>query len=295
MSAQRHYFVPESSKWPLIAAASIFVMLFGLASLIYSANNAAGLTTAAQVILAIGVVAVIWMMYGWFKDVIDESMAHKYDDQVSKSFRIGMLWFIFSEAAFFTAFFGALAYIRFFALDWLAGGGAKETTALLWPEFIYQWPLLSAPDQTLKDVADIINPFQLPLVNTILLVTSSFTLTVAHHALIATERKKTIIWLILTLVLGLLFIVFQAIEYVEAYTLLDLRFDSNVYGSIFFMATGFHGLHVTLGAIILFFVLLRITKGHFSADNHFAFEAGAWYWHFVDVVWIGLFLFVYIL
>ncbi|MFO7909323.1 MAG: cytochrome c oxidase subunit 3, partial [Halomonas sp.] len=139
-----------------------------------------------------------------------------------------------------------------------------------------------------------VNPWKLPLINTLILVTSSVTLTIAHHALKSNDRPKLRQWLIVTLLLRLVFLVVQGVEYVEAWNHLGLTLQAGIYGSTFFMLTGFHGLHVTIGAIVLAVLLVRVLKGHFSADNHFAFEAGAWYWHFVDVVWIGLFLFVYV-
>jgi len=280
------YYVPPTSKWPILAVIVVGFTAIGAGSLM---TYGSGLP-----LLLIGLVGVAFVMYGWFRDVINESMGGLYDMQMDRSFRQGMGWFIFSEVMFFAAFFGALFYIRVFALPWLDGEGAKGITALLWPDFTATWPLMNTPDPSIGGPDAVINPWTLPLINTILLVTSSVTLTIAHHALKEGNRAKLKNWLIGTIVLGLVFLVIQGIEYVEAWTQLGLTLQSGIYGSTFFLLTGFHGLHVTIGAIVLIVMLFRVMKGHFTADNHFAFEAGAWYWHFVDVVWIGLFLFVYV-
>ncbi|MGS2744623.1 cytochrome c oxidase subunit 3 [Halomonas sp. LS-001] len=280
------YYVPPTSKWPIIAVLVMAVLAIGAGSLL-------SYGTGLPLLLA-GLVGIALVMFGWFRDVVKESMGGLYDSQMDRSFRQGMAWFIFSEVMFFAAFFGALFYVRVFALPWLDGEGAKGVTALLWPDFTASWPLMQTPDPSIGGPREVVNPWTLPLINTLLLVTSSVTLTIAHHALKAGEPGKLRKWLIVTLLLGLVFLVIQGIEYVEAWNHLGLTLQAGIYGSTFFMLTGFHGLHVTIGAIILAVLLIRVLRGHFSADNHFAFEAGAWYWHFVDVVWIGLFLFVYV-
>lgn len=280
------YYVPPTSKWPIIA---VVVM----ASTAIGAGSLMSYGTGLPFLLA-GLIGIALVMYGWFRDVVRESMGGLYDAQMDRSFRQGMAWFIFSEVMFFAAFFGALFYVRVFALPWLDGQGAKGVTALLWPDFTASWPLMQTPDPSIGGPAAVVNPWTLPLINTLLLVSSSITLTIAHHALKAGDRLKLRNWLIATLVLGSVFLVIQGIEYVEAWNHLGLTLQAGIYGSTFFMLTGFHGLHVTIGAIVLAVLLVRVLKGHFTADNHFAFEAGAWYWHFVDVVWIGLFLFVYV-
>jgi len=280
------YYVPPTSKWPIIAVAVMASTAIGAASLM-------SFGTGLPFLLA-GLIGIALVMYGWFSDVVRESMGGLYDSQMDRSFRQGMAWFIFSEVMFFAAFFGALFYVRVFALPWLDGQGAKGVTALLWPEFTASWPLMQTPDPSIGGPTALVNPWTLPLINTLLLVSSSVTLTIAHHALKAGERLKLRNWLIVTLVLGSVFLVIQGVEYVEAWNHLGLTLQAGIYGSTFFILTGFHGLHVTIGAIVLAVLLMRVMKGHFSADKHFAFEAGAWYWHFVDVVWIGLFLFVYV-
>jgi cytochrome c oxidase subunit 3 len=228
--------------------------------------------------------------------VVKESRAGLYSAQMDRSFRWGMSWFIFSEVMFFLAFFGALFYIRYWTGPWLAGEGDKGISNMLWPGFEYSWPLLNNPDPKLYPAPEgTISAWGLPLINTILLVSSSFTLTWAHHALRKNNRQHLKIGLGLTVLLGVAFLILQIEEYVHAYTELGLTLGSGIYGATFFMLTGFHGAHVTMGAIILTVMLVRILRGHFSPEQHFGFEAAAWYWHFVDVVWIALFVFVYVI
>jgi cytochrome c oxidase subunit 3 len=228
--------------------------------------------------------------------VVRESRAGLYSPQMDRSFRWGMSWFIFSEIMFFAAFFGALFYARVFAVPWLGGEGDRGSSNMLWEGFQATWPLINTPDPNLYPAPKgVIGPWGLPLINTILLVSSSFTITVAHHALRADNRKKLKLWLGATIILALVFVGLQAEEYMHAYQDLNLTLQSGIYGSTFFMLTGFHGAHVILGTIMLIVMLIRIRKGHFSADNHFGFEAAAWYWHFVDVVWLVLFVFVYVI
>ncbi|MFT7339356.1 MAG: cytochrome c oxidase subunit 3, partial [Marinobacter maritimus] len=234
--------------------------------------------------------------FGWFGSVIKESRSGLYSAQMDRSFRWGMSWFIFSEVMFFAAFFGALFYARVFAVPWLGGEGDRGSSNMLWEGFQATWPLINNPDpEAFPAPKSVIGAWGLPLINTILLVTSSFTVTVAHHALKEDNRKKLKIWLVATILLALVFLFLQAEEYMHAYQELNLTLQSGIYGSTFFMLTGFHGFHVMLGTLMLIIMLIRIHKGHFTSDNHFGFEATAWYWHFVDVVWLGLFVFVYVI
>ncbi|MBY5941386.1 MULTISPECIES: cytochrome c oxidase subunit 3 [unclassified Halomonas] len=281
------YYVPATSKWPILGSLAMGVMMVGGGT--WLVHGAAG----SPIMLA-GLVGILAVMVLWFRDVIKESMSGLYDAQMDRSFRWGMGWFIFSEVMFFGAFFGALFYVRTLALPWLDGEGAKGVTALLWPDFTASWPLENPPDSAISGPTETLSPWQLPLVNTLLLVSSSITLTVAHEALKMGERRATHNWLFGTVLLGTCFIIIQGVEYYEAYHHLGLTLEAGIYGSTFFMLTGFHGLHVIIGTIILASILMRIRKGHFSGDNHFGFEAAAWYWHFVDVVWLGLFIFVYV-
>jgi len=242
----------------------------------------------------VGVGILVVMLFGWFGTVIRESVGGQYNAQVDGSFRLGMVWFIFSEVMFFAAFFGALFYTRTFDVPWLGGvGHGAVTNDILWPNFHAAWPS-NGPGNLGGDFRTI-PAFDVPLVNTLLLLSSGVTITVAHWALKKGQRAKLILFLAATIALGVSFLTLQAHEYIHAYTELNLTLGSGIYGSTFFMLTGFHGLHVTLGAIMLTVILLRSMKGHFDEHHHFGFEAVAWYWHFVDVVWLLLFVFVYVI
>jgi cytochrome c oxidase subunit 3 len=289
--AQTHdanqYYVPHHSGWPFLGSIGLFTTMIGVAN--WMNGNAWG-----QTVFFIGLAMVLLVLGRWFGDVIAESLQGKYNAQVDTSFRMGMMWFIFSEVMFFAAFFGALFYARQFALPWLSGeGDGALTNQFLYPGYSAGWPA-NGPS-AIGGAFKTIPAWGLPLVNTLLLLSSGVTITIAHHALRANNRRGLLFWLAATVALGALFLFFQAEEYIHAYHQLNLTLGSGIYGSTFFMLTGFHGMHVTLGAIMLAVIWLRCAKGHFSKDHHFAFEAVAWYWHFVDVVWLGLFLFVYVL
>lgn len=289
-----HYYVPARSYWPILASIALFLMAVGAAIWVNSLRHEGSSVGQGMLLVGAGLLAVI--LFAWFRNVIRESRAGLYSPQMDRSFRWGMAWFIFSEVMFFAAFFGALFYIRTFALPWLGGEGDRGASNLLWEGFSAQWPLLQTPDmERFPGPRAVISPWGVPLLNTVLLLTSSVTLTLAHKGLKAGSRGTVRFWLALTIVLGIAFIGFQAEEYVVAYTELDLTLKSGIYGATFFILTGFHGLHVTLGTVMLVVIWIRVLKGHFDAEQHFGFEAVSWYWHFVDVVWVGLFLFVYIL
>jgi cytochrome c oxidase subunit 3 len=234
-----------------------------------------------------GILASLVVLYYWFGDAIAESEGGLYNARIDTSFRWSMSWFIFSEVMFFGAFFGALFYARAISMPWLADLDHK----VLWPDFAANWGN-TGPAGTIEQFQTM-GPFWIPTINTALLLTSGVTLTIAHHALREGERSKTAVWLFLTILLGAIFMGFQAYEYAHAYSDLNLKLTSGIYGSTFFLLTGFHGFHVTMGAIMLSVVLYRVIKGHFTPDHHFAFEGAAWYWHFVDVVWLGLYVVVY--
>jgi cytochrome c oxidase subunit 3 len=279
------YYIPHGSNWPIVGSVALFVTMLGAAALLNGAN-------VGPWVLYLGLAAVAYMFFGWFGTVIGESRAGLYNQGVDKSFRMGMMWFIFSEVMFFAAFFGALYYARKLSIPWLGGEGAKYmTNEVLWKDYVPSWP--SNGPAAVGGKFETIPAFGLPAVNTAILLTSGVTLTIAHHALKAGNRGVLKLFLALTFLLGFLFVYLQATEYAHAYHELNLKLSSGVYGSTFFMLTGFHGLHVTIGAIMLLVIWLRVMKGHFTAKDHFAFEAVAWYWHFVDVVWLGLFIFVY--
>ena len=287
MSESGSYYVPHGSKWPIIATIGACTAMVGGSSLL-NGND------MGKYILAIGLAMVVFMIVGWFSTVISESEDGMYDEQVDSSFRWGMIWFIFSEVMFFAAFFGALFYVRTYSLPWLGGEGTGlATNTFLWPEFENIWPSTANGPGEIGGDFKTMGAWGLPALNTAILLTSGVTLTWAHHALKEMKRMQLIIGLALTVALGAVFMYFQAVEYGHAFNDLNLNMGSGIYGSTFFMLTGFHGFHVTIGTIMLLVILGRSIYGHFNPKNHFAFEAVAWYWHFVDVVWLGLFIFVY--
>ena len=280
------YYVPHSSRWPVIASVFLFAQMLGLASWLNQLSF-------GKPLFFVGMAGLLFVLFKWFGDVIVESLKGYYNKQVDVSFRMGMVWFIFSEVMFFAAFFGALFYARQFALPWLSGeGDGVLTNEYLWSGFTAAWP--TGGPEAIGGAFQTIPAWGLPLLNTLILLTSGVTITLAHHALRSGHRKSLLVWLGATIALGCVFLFFQAEEYIHAYKELNLTMASGIYGSTFFMLTGFHGAHVTLGTIMLIVMWLRCAKGHFTKDDHFAFEAVAWYWHFVDVVWLGLFLFVYV-
>jgi cytochrome c oxidase subunit 3 len=234
-----------------------------------------------------GFLLLLYMMTRWFGAVIRESEGGKFGRWEDISFRWGMSFFIFSEVMFFGAFFGALYWARIYSVPDLA---TLESQALLWPGFSGHWP---SAGPAFIETFQTMGAWGLPAINTALLLTSGVTVTFAHWALISNDRPKLLVWLGLTVLLGVTFLGVQAYEYGHAYADLNLKLSTGVYGSTFFMLTGFHGFHVTIGAIMLTVIWFRCLRGHFTPDNHFAFEGVAWYWHFVDVVWLGLFIFVY--
>ena len=278
--AKPYYFIPQPSHWPITGA--IALLLMGTGAAFWFNGYPAG-----PWMCGIGFAILVYMLFGWFGTVIGESQNHLYNQKVDLSFRWSMSWFIFSEVMFFAAFFGALFYIRNLSVP---GLGDSMTGRILWPDYASQWPTVGP---YFKEQFTPMGAMGIPLLNTIILLTSGGTLTIAHHALKAGKRGSLYLWLFITIVLGFTFLGFQAYEYFHAYSDLNLKLSTGVYGSTFYMLTGFHGLHVTIGAIMLAVMLGRALKGHFDADHHFAFEASAWYWHFVDVVWLLLFVLVY--
>jgi cytochrome c oxidase subunit 3 len=279
-----HYFVPEPSPWPFIAMFAVFGILAGTTLMINDVGLGGVLLTGGALLLA-------YIFYGWFGDVVRENMSGSYNHQVDRSFRQGMYWFIASEVFFFASFFGALYYIRHIAVPWLGGAGYLGSSELLYSQFEAVWP--TAGPGNLGGGFETMSPWGIPALNTLILLTSGATITWAHWGLKLNDQKTLVRGLVATVTLGLLFVGFQVYEYQHAFAELNLTLESGVYGSPFYILPGFHGMHVTIGAIMLIAILVRSMKGHFSPKNHFAFEAVAWYWHFVDVVWLGLFVFVY--
>ena len=282
------YYIPHGSPWPIFGSVTLFTLMAGAISALNEWLPAWSLVP--------GFVMLCLLFILWFGTVIGESQKGMFNRAVDRSFRMGMMWFIFSEVMFFAAFFGALFYARELAVPWLSGGGVKVfTKLLLWDNYTGTWPTNgpAALGPRADGTYETVPALGLPAINTAILLSSSVTITIAHHALLAGHRGHVKFWLALTFLLGFTFVGFQAYEYHEAYTEFGLTLGTGIYGSTFFMLTGFHGMHVTIGAIMLTVIWFRVMSGHFTPQRHFAFEAVAWYWHFVDVVWLGLFIFVY--
>jgi len=305
MSSQNSYYVPEQSKLPIFASIGLASTVYGLGSILVGREIGTTILFAGFLIFA-------FVLYRWFSIVITENMQGLNSMQLKRSYVWGMGWFIFSEVMFFAAFFGALFYVRHFALPWLSGDGTHDlstTNSILWPGFEATWPLMTTPDMAVNGAdATKVGPGHsmsfgdagsiwgwLPFWNTVILLTSSVTVHMAHTGLKNDKRGAFNAWLGLTVLLGILFLILQGYEYYEAYHHLGLTLHAGIYGTTFFMLTGFHGAHVTLGTFMLLVMFLRGLKGHFKHDDCFGFEAASWYWHFVDVVWLGLFIFVYVL
>jgi cytochrome c oxidase subunit III len=280
LSQSTRYYLPEPSHWPVMGSCALLLMAIGA---VLWMN---GVAPGPWVVLA-GMAVLVYMMFGWFGTVIRESEGGSFNKQVDVSFRWGMSWFIFSEVMFFAAFFGALFYMRVLSVPWLGDG---DTMQLLWPGFSAQWPV-SGPG--IEETFTPMGAWGIPAINTLILLSSGVTVTWAHWGVQKNNRGQLIWGLVATVALGSLFLGLQAYEYGHAYHELNLTLNMGAYGATFFMLTGFHGFHVTIGTIMLTVILVRSIKGHFSSDRHFAFEGVSWYWHFVDVVWLLLFVLVY--
>jgi cytochrome c oxidase subunit 3 len=281
-----YYFVPPPSHYPVLVALGLFLVILGAGQWVNGEGWAAW-------VLLVGLVVWLSVLFQWFRQAIGESEGGLYSDRIDVSFRWSMSWFIISEVMFFAAFFGALYWARVHAVPMLGNLDHQ----LLWPDFKAIWPsagggVTASPAGTVEPFATV-GPWPLPTLNTAMLLSSGVTLTIAHHALIAGRRAQTIAWMWVTVALGLAFVCVQAFEYHHAYTELNFKLTSGIFGSTFFMLTGFHGFHVFIGMLMLTFITLRLMKGHFTPQRHFGFEGAAWYWHFVDVVWLGLYFLVY--
>ncbi len=286
--AINYYFLPAPSKWPLIGSCGLFLLLVGAINILHQ-------HWYGHYFMMGGALLLIYMLFGWFGVVIHESMHGLHNPQMDRTYRWGMLWFIVSEIFFFGIFFGALFYARVFAVPQLGGQiDSAATHQLLWPQFTAAWPLLKNPNPSLfPGPSNIIPAWGIPALNTFLLLSSAVAVTWAHWGLQKNRRLQLNLGVILTILLGALFLGCQAYEYTEAYTHFNLTLKSGIYGTTFFMLTGFHALHVTLGLTMLIVILIRCLKGHFTPTHQFGFAAVSWYWHFVDVVWLFLFVFVY--
>lgn len=281
-----YYFVPNPSRHPVLAALGLLFVILGAGQWINGADW-------GKYSLLAGMVIWLTVLFQWFSEAVAESEGGQYGHKIDLSFRWSMSWFIFSEVMFFGAFFTALWWARAHSVPEL---GSLDQQ-LLWPDFKAVWP--SAVAGATASPAGIVEPFKtmgpfwLPTINTGLLLTSGVTLTIAHHAIVAGNRSKTIMFMWMTVLLGVVFLFVQGYEYYHAYHELNLTLASGIYGSTFFMLTGFHGFHVFVGMLMLLFITLRLQKGHFTPTRHFGFEGAAWYWHFVDVVWLGLYILIY--
>ena len=281
-----YYFVPGPSRHPVMAATGLFFVILGASQWV---NGAAWGAWS----LAFGMAWWLGTLFQWFRDSVAESEGGLYGRKIDLSFRWSMSWFIFSEVMFFGAFFTALWWARSHSVPSLG----SIDNALLWPDFKAVWPSIAAgvtaSPANIVEPFTTLSPFWLPTINTALLLSSGVTLTIAHHALRENHRNRAIAFMWMTVVFGIIFLFVQGYEYAHAYSELNLKLTSGVYGSTFYLLTGFHGFHVFVGMVMLLFITLRMQKGHFTADKHFGFEGAAWYWHFVDVVWLGLYVIVY--
>lgn len=283
------YYLPTPSSWPLKACIALFSVMAGAANWLHG-------EWFGLYLLGFGLLMLFYIAYGWFGTVIRENRAGLLENpQVNRSFRWGMCWFIFSEVMFFGAFFGALFYVRLVSIPSLGGATSHIASHLvLWPGFKATWPLLQNPFPGLYlGPKSIMEAWGIPAINTAILLTSGVTITIAHWSLLKSHRTTMLVSQLATALLGVAFLILQVHEYTIAYIEKGLTLGSGIYGTTFFMLTGFHGLHVTIGTIGLIVILYRMFINDFNSHNHFAFEAISWYWHFVDVVWLFLFIFVY--
>ena len=271
------YHLVDPSPWPFIGAIGAFVMAIGGVAWMQSMKGASfavlGINLSGPWLFAIGVLIVLYTMFSWWSDTIREAHQGHHTPVVSLHLRYGMIMFIASEVMFFAAWFWAFFDASLFPNE-AAQVARQEFTGGTWP----------------PQGVEVLDPFHLPLYNTIILLLSGTTLTWAHHALLHDDRKGLINGLTLTVGLGILFSIVQVYEYVHA----PFAFKDSIYGATFFMATGFHGFHVFIGTVFLLVCLLRAMSGHFTPKQHFGLEAAAWYWHFVDVVWLFLFICIYV-
>jgi cytochrome c oxidase subunit 3 len=264
--AKHHdYHLVDPSPWPIIGAVSAFVLALSAIFAMHSQISWWWLTP--------GAIGVLYTMFGWWVDVIKEAHRGDHTRVVQLHLRYGMIMFIASEVMFFVAWFWAFFDASLYANE-AAQFARVEATGGEWP----------------PAGLEVLDPWHLPLVNTLILLTSGTTVTWAHHSLLHNDRQGLKWGLALTILLGLLFTAVQGYEYVTA----PFEFRNNIYGATFFMATGFHGFHVVIGTVFLIVCLIRAYLGHFTPEQHFGFEAAAWYWHFVDVVWLFLFTCIYV-
>ncbi len=285
--AEKHhdYHLVNPSPWPAVGSLGAFLLAIG--AILYFVSRKDGNPQLWYVVP--GFAIVIFTMFGWWRDVIKEAHSGDHTPVVALHLRYGMIMFIASEVMFFVAWFWAYFDVALFPGAVSTIPGTDATVGLVQRDEITggHWPPKPTEDGSFQHTFD---PWGLPLVNTLILLTSGTTVTWAHHALLKNDRKGLIWGLLLSVVLGVMFTLLQAYEYGHA----GFNFAGHIYGSTFFMATGFHGFHVIVGTIFLTVCLFRALSGQFSPKQHFGFEAAAWYWHFVDVVWLFLFACIYV-
>ncbi len=312
-AVEHDYHILPPSPWPFLAG--IAALVWGLGMVIFFAGlyprstdnpnglmeflfsrgmdmfgeNSDGVSNGGWIILIIGLLMATYVMIGWWRDVIKEGDAGDHTPVVQIGLRYGMIMFIMQEVMFFVGWFWM--FFEFGLFHKIRAAWNPDVTENA-QSYLHGYGVNKGGYHI-----QTIDPWNLPLLNTLVLLLSGTTVTWAHHALIKNDRQGASVGLMLTIVLGLIFTGLQALEYYHAYheRLTDLFWvDTNIYGSAFFMATGFHGFHVIIGTIFLFVIWLRVIKGGMNPKQHFGFEAAAWYWHFVDVVWLFLFTFVYV-
>lgn len=271
------YHLVDPSPWPFIASVGAFVTAIGAVGLFRYNNgeafNLLGLDLSGWGIFTVGMLLILYTMFGWWRDTVREAHQGHHTRVVGLHLRYGMIMFIASEVMFFVAWFWAYFDASLYADETIQYARLAATGG--------HWPPVGI---------ETFDPWHLPLLNTLILLTSGTTVTWAHHALLHDDRQGLKWGLALTVVLGVIFSICQAYEYSHA----TFTFSENIYGATFFMATGFHGFHVIVGTIFLAICLIRAAKGDFTPKQHFGFEAAAWYWHFVDVVWLFLFVAIYV-
>ena len=274
------YHIIDPSPWPIVSSIGAFLLMFGAVCLMRWLQGAEfvlfGVEWAGLFkywLFAIGLAITFYSMFGWWADTIKEGNEGHHTPVVALHLRYGMIMFIASEVMFFAAWFWVFFDASLFSSEAIQASRVEFTGG--------QWPPRGL---------EVLDPWHLPLYNTVILLLSGTTVTWAHHALLHNDRKGLVQGLALTVALGILFSCVQAYEYIHA----PFGFSESIYGATFFMATGFHGFHVLIGTIFLLVCLLRAMNGGFTPERHFGFEAAAWYWHFVDVVWLFLFFSIYI-
>ncbi len=281
------YHLVDPSPWPVLASLALFTMAIGAVVLMkgFAAEGTAMYAVLGKGhpwVLLVGTVILTWVLFGWWGDVIKESRAGDHTPVVQIGLRYGMILFIASEVMFFVAWFWG--FFEFAIFHDARVGGTWDVVNPLFNEQLSKfkdWPPAGV---------ETFDPFHLPLMNTLILLLSGTTVTWAHHALQHNDRNGAALGLTLTVLLGMLFSTLQFYEY----SIAGFTYDGTLYGSAFFMATGFHGAHVIIGTLFLIVCLLRLLTGGLRPEKHIGFEAAAWYWHFVDVVWLFLFAFVYV-